>query len=123
MRGSSRDRMMLGAMVAAFAGAGVVSGGTVQSGYANVPEIPAKQSVPGASHRRKRIRKGFQLFNGGRHKPHQGAREKARRRKRGETTNTVAHAHRWAGWKSGRSVHVIDGVPFCYPAESETVES
>lgn len=121
MKSGRRDRMILGGLIASMAGIGLAGHGAAIStaGYsAVVPNITPKAAVPGASHRRRRIRKGYDWFGNRRskHKPHQGAREKARRVERHQTDNPIKHAQRWASWKTGRKVEVIDGIAFCSPA-------
>lgn len=118
MKASSRERLLLGTLIAACAagGFGVPSS---DPGYRSNQVLP-ERLIPATSTRRQRYRSSINSWlDRSRHKPHQGAREKARRVRNGETSSALEHATRWASWKKGRRVNVVDGIPFCTPAETQ----
>lgn len=111
----NRNYVTLLASALAAGGFGMGHNASAFSGF-NLPNNPNPSSPDTAVGRRTRFRKGSSRKRHNNGKPHQGAREKARRRERGEGESAIRQAHRWASWKKGRSVNVVDGMPFCIPA-------
>jgi len=84
-------------------------------GYNAIPKGSIERAVPVASTRRRKFSRKVRL-SPSKYKPHQGARERARRREKYQTESAIEQATRWESWKKGRRVEVVDGYPFCYPA-------